>query len=168
MGDVGVEQKLKGGVDHAAHRPHFPAIRSRPGWKGEVGAEELIGTIEEVEEHEQDPRDPDPESDPWEEAGASWASLTGELRAKYHELVGEDGPTEEEIREAVRTLGAAAQSLVGSVGTAMSNPEVRTQVKDAASSLMTALTETFFGLADELKRAGSDDEGREPEGDDPP
>jgi hypothetical protein len=44
--------------------------------------------------------------------------------------------------------------VADSVGSAMKDPEVRDQVKDAAASFVTALGQTFSQLGDEL-RGGS-------------
>lgn len=118
-----------------------------------MGAEQLIGTIEQVENHEHDPT----AADPWTEASERWADVGDGLRRRYRDLVGDRGPTEDDLREALRTLGDAARSVADSVGSAMRDPEVRAQVKEAAASLVSALGATFEELGDELRRTFRDE-----------
>jgi hypothetical protein len=124
-----------------------------------VGTEQLIGTIEQVEQHNTDPT----QEDPWTEASDRWSDLGEGLRRRYRDLVGEDGPDEEAVRDAIRTLGEAAQSVVTSIGTAMKDPDVRAQVKDAAASLVSALGTTFDELGDELRRTFAEEQEAEAE-----
>lgn len=106
---------------------------------------ETADTIPDVTEHQQ--------PDPWAEAGRRWASISDKLKEHYRGLAGEDGPGEDEIKSALDTLGEAARTVADSVGSAMKDPEVREQVKDAAASFVTALGQTFSQLGDELRRA---------------
>lgn len=98
-------------------------------------------------EHEHDP------ADPWAEAGRRWASISDKLKDRYREMAGDEGPGEDDIRSALETLGDAARTVADSVGSAMKDPDVREQVKDAAASFVTALGQTFSQLGDELRRA---------------
>jgi hypothetical protein len=102
-----------------------------------------------VEDNEQT-QDP---TDPWAEASSRWSSIGDKLKDRYREMSGEGGPSEDEVRSALETLGDAARAVADSVGTAMKDPEVRDQVKDAAASFVTALGQTFSQLGDELRRA---------------
>jgi hypothetical protein len=122
-----------------------------------MGTEQLVGTIEQVEQHNTDPT----QEDPWTEATARWSDINEGLRRRYRDLVGEDGPDEEAVRDAIRTLGEAAQSVIASIGTAMKDPEVRAQVKDAAASLVSALGTTFDELGDELRRSFAEEQAAE-------
>jgi enamine deaminase RidA (YjgF/YER057c/UK114 family) len=74
------------------------------------------------------------------------------LRDRYREMAGEEGPSEEQVREALKTLGNAVQSVFESIGAAMKDPEVRTQVKDAAAGFVSAMGETFKDLGEEIQR----------------
>jgi polysaccharide deacetylase 2 family uncharacterized protein YibQ len=85
-------------------------------------------------------------------AGDRWAGIGDGLRRRYRDMVGDDGPSEDDVREALQTLGNAARSLADSIGVAMRDPDVRRQVKDAAASLVAALGTTFDELAVELRR----------------
>ena len=77
--------------------------------------------------------------------------MSEKIKTHYQDLVGDEGPSEEKVREAVSTLGTAAQSMIDSLGEAMRDPEVRGQVKDAAASFVAALGTTFSRLGDELR-----------------
>ena len=89
--------------------------------------------------------------------GERWAGIRDELRSKYRDVAGEDGPSEDQVREALNTLGGAAQRLVESVGDAARDPEMRGKLKEVAASLVTALGRTFEDLGDELKRPRAED-----------
>ncbi|HVR32366.1 MAG TPA: hypothetical protein VMS74_06620 [Acidimicrobiia bacterium] len=102
-------------------------------------------------ENEQDPTGPP--ADPWTEASQRWSSIGDKLKDRYKEMSGEDGPSEDQVRLALETLGDAARAVADSVGSAMKDPAVREQVKDAAASFVTALGQTFSQLGDELRRA---------------
>ncbi|HSJ27147.1 MAG TPA: hypothetical protein VLB67_02985 [Acidimicrobiia bacterium] len=94
--------------------------------------------------------------DPWEEAGRRWASIGEKLRERYREMSGEGGPSEDEVKSALETLGEAARAVADSMGSAMKDPEVRDQVKDAAASFVTAIGQTFSQLGAELRKTGDD------------
>lgn len=87
--------------------------------------------------------------------------LGSKLRTRYREIVGEDGPAEEDVRQAFTTIGTAAQSLVDSISESMRDPEVRDQVKEATSTFFSAIGKTLSQLGDELRsndESNSDDE----------
>ena len=110
-----------------------------------------------MERHEHDDdRDLD---DPWYQAGERFSSIAAKLRDRYAEIVGEDGPDEDEVRDAMKTIGTAAQSLVESISASMRDPEVRDQMKDASSTFFSAIGQTLSELGEEL---------REPDGRRPP
>ncbi len=115
-----------------------------------------------METHDGDPRG-GANGDPWQEAGERWATIGRRLREQYRTIAGDDGPTEDEVREAVVVLGDAARRIVDAVGGAMRDPAVRDQVRDAAASLVSALGTTFHDLGEELRR---DDTAGDPAGDD--
>lgn len=68
-------------------------------------------------------------------------------------MAGEEGPSEGDVKDAFRTLGAAFERVMDAVGSAFRDPDVRDQTKQAASSLVSALGATFEELGEELKRA---------------
>jgi Flp pilus assembly pilin Flp len=92
----------------------------------------------------------------------SWQSVAGEFRTlgyafrdHYRATKGEadTGPSEEEVRNALHTVTDAVDSALTSVGKAIRDPNVQKNAKDAATSLVEALGETFTQLGDALDRA---------------
>ncbi len=85
----------------------------------------------------------DPTSRPWDDLTEDLLGVTERLKAGYRRVADESGPTEEEIRDALRTLGAAWNQVAGSVGEVIRDEEVRTHLKRAASSLADAVGATL-------------------------
>jgi hypothetical protein len=119
-----------------------------------------------VETHENDPRDDGfaggASDEAWRQASEHFAVLGSKLRTRYQEIVGEDGPAEEDVREAFATIGTAAQSLVDSIGESMRDPEVREQLKEATSTFFSAIGKTLSQLGDELRTTRFDDSDETP------
>ena len=63
------------------------------------------------------------------------------------------GPSDDEIKQAFSTLAGAWDQVAESVSTVLTDPEIRHQIKEAASSFATALGATITELGSELKRA---------------
>jgi hypothetical protein len=102
-----------------------------------------------VEKHEQDPRE---SIDPWQQAAERWSDVGDKLKDRYRDVVGEEGPSEDQVRQALKTLGSAVQAVFESVGAAMRDPDTRTQVKDAAAGFASAVGQTFSDLGEEIRR----------------
>jgi hypothetical protein len=117
-----------------------------------MGTEELIGTIEQVEPHGEDPTI---ETDPWDVVAEEFRSLGTRLRDNYRQVADEHGPSEDELRQAFATLAGAWSQVAESVGEALRDTEVRRRLKHTVSALATALGTTISGLGVEL---GSDEE----------
>lgn len=75
----------------------------------------------------------------WSELTDDLLGLTDKLRTTYRQAAEEAGPTEDEVRDALRTLSGAWNQLAGSVGEAIQDPEVKTHLKKAATSLVNAV-----------------------------
>lgn len=117
-----------------------------------MGPEELVGTIEKVETHDNDPTS-ESSADPWTTFQEEWTELGDQLKDTYRRVANEDGPTEEEIKEALGTLAGAWNQVAGSVSAALDDPEVRQRIKDAGSAFATAVGRTISGLGEELRDA---------------
>jgi len=81
----------------------------------------------------------DQETGPWSELTDDLLGLTDRLRTTYRRAADESGPSEDQVRDALRTLAGAWNQLAGSVGTAIQDPEVKRHLKKAASSLVNAV-----------------------------
>jgi hypothetical protein len=108
-----------------------------------------------VEQHnDNDPRDTD---EAWHQVSKSWSDIGDRLKERYRDVVGDTGPSETEVRDALKTLGTAVQAVFDSLGSAMRDPEVRTQMKDAAAGFASAVGQTFSDLGDEIRRASEEE-----------
>lgn len=127
------------------------AVRGRDGVSAPVvGAKQLVGTIQEVESHDNDPTAEDGR-DPWSEFHDEFGELGDRLKETYRKVTSEHGPSEEEIKEAFGTLIGAWDQVAESVSAALQDPEVRERLKAAASSFATAVGNTITELGTELK-----------------
>lgn len=106
--------------------------------------------------------DPDPTTestgDPWETASGEFSELRQQLKDTYRKVAEDKGPTDEEIKEAFTTLAGAWDQVSESMSLALKDPEIREQLKDAASSLATALGTTLSEFGSELKRVTVEDD----------
>lgn len=126
-----------------------------------MGPKQLVGTIEEVETHERDPTVEDREGDPWGTVSSEFGQLKDRIAGAYRRVADENGPSEDEIKQAFVTLAGAWDQVAESVGAALRDPDVREQIKSAASSFATALGVTMSELGTELRdsrdRAGEEE-----------
>jgi hypothetical protein len=123
----------------------------------EVSPEQLVGTIEEVETHDQDPK-PDEDVDPWDTVSSEFGSLGDRLKDTYRRVAADRGPSEDEIKGAFATLIGAWDQVAESVTSALRDPEAREHLKKAASSFATALGSTISDLGDEFKGHSDEEE----------
>jgi hypothetical protein len=108
-----------------------------------------------VEQHnDNDPRDTD---EAWQQVSKSWVDIGDRLKDRYREVVGDAGPSEDQVRDALKTLGTAMQAVFDSLGSAMRDPDVRTQMKEATAGFASAVGQTFSDLGDEIRRANAED-----------
>jgi hypothetical protein len=92
-----------------------------------------------MEAHKGDPR----VGDTWQSLRNELSALGAKLRTSYREAVGEAGPSEEELRQAARTIMGGAERLGDALGRAMSDPEVRARLRQAAVSFGEAIRAAF-------------------------
>lgn len=116
-----------------------------------MSSKKLVGTIEQVEIHESDPID-NVDDDPWDRLADEFASLGEKLKSRYREVAGTEGPTDEELKAALRTLGGAWDRVADAVTAAMKDEEVRRSVKQTANSLAEAIGAAFNEIPTYLRR----------------
>ena len=116
----------------------------------EVSAKQLVGTIEEVKTHENDPTSDSPR-DPWTTFHEEFSGLGEQLKDTYQRAASENGPSEQEIKDAFGTLASAWNQVAGSVSAALQDPEVRQRLKDAGSAFAAAVGNTISELGSELR-----------------
>ena len=83
----------------------------------------------------------------WSDLTDDLLRLTEKVQGAYRSVADEAGPSEEEVREAFRTLAGAWNQIAGAVGAAISDPEVKSQVKRATSSLVSAIGATLAEMS---------------------
>jgi hypothetical protein len=125
-------------------------------WPTVERSKQLIGTIKEMETHDNDPIDDD-KTDPWDKLGEQFASLRDKLKDTYRHQPGEEGPSDDEVRDAFHTLGRAWDRLTDAVGTAVRDEGVRQQAKQAATGFFEAVGAAFSQLGSELRRTRTDE-----------
>lgn len=90
---------------------------------------------------------PDPDSS-WSELTDQAIALGDQLKHTYRRVADESGPSEEEIRQAFATLGAAWSQIAGSIGVALSDEAVRNQARQAGLALWTAISSSLTPMAE--------------------
>jgi hypothetical protein len=93
----------------------------------------------------------------WKQAGEQLSGLGLKLKLHYDEQRGDaDGEqvrAQDEVKEAVRKLGAALQDAVDAMGAAARDQAVKDDVREVGRSLKDALGVTFAEISDELGKA---------------
>jgi hypothetical protein len=94
----------------------------------------------------------------WKQAGDQLSGLGLKLKLHYEEQRGTDTDGEQvraqdEVKEAVRKLGAAVQDAVDAMGAAARDQAVKEDVRQVGRSLKDALGATFAEVSDELGKA---------------
>lgn len=97
-------------------------------------------------------------ADPWDKMVKEWRSLGRKLRDTYRESAVEAGPTEDEVKAALRTLGGAFDRMTNAFGAAVRDEQVRQNVKKAATGFVEAVGAAFSELGSELRRSGPHDQ----------
>jgi hypothetical protein len=154
MGDPWLPQKRQGGLDDPEGGADLPPVRGGAIGESVVSSKKLIGTIEQVEKHEGDPID-NTDDDPWDRLADQFASLGEKLKSRYREVAGAEGPSDEELKAALRTLGGAWDRVADAVSAAMRDEEVRKSVKQTAKSLAEAIGAAFNEIPTYLRRRPS-------------
>jgi hypothetical protein len=91
----------------------------------------------------------------WNEVGEGFKKLGSLFRDHYRAQTGEgEEPTvsDEEVKEAISTLGDSIKTAFATVGDAFRDPEVQEEAKDTARSFFDALGATFADIGDEISK----------------
>jgi hypothetical protein len=111
-----------------------------------------------VEQHDVNPIDQDG-VDPWDRLADQFAALRRKLRDTYRQSAGSEGPSEEDIREALRTLGGAWDRLAEAIEVAVRDEQVRAGIKQAATGFVEAVGSAFSELGAEMRRGSPSEDG---------
>lgn len=74
-----------------------------------------------------------------------------QLKDTYRKAASDDGPSEDEIKDAFGTIASAWNQVAGSVSAALQDPEVRERLKDAGTAFAAAVGNTIAELGTELR-----------------
>ncbi|HSR44932.1 MAG TPA: hypothetical protein VLT15_06850 [Acidimicrobiia bacterium] len=91
----------------------------------------------------------------WNEVGDGFKKLGSMFKQHYESQAGKDDSesvSEEEVKDAIRTIGENLKTAFATVGDAAKDPEVQAEVKQTAKSFIDALGATFADLGDEISK----------------
>ncbi|HKY47118.1 MAG TPA: hypothetical protein VJQ79_03945 [Acidimicrobiia bacterium] len=120
-----------------------------------------------METHKDDPIDgpepePGPEVDPWDKMAEQVSSLGRKLKDTYQRSIADEGPDQDDIKAALRTLGNAWEKVAQAVGAAARDEAVRANMKSAATGFFEAVGAAFTELGSELRRSKETEEEPRP------
>lgn len=97
----------------------------------------------------------------WYEVGEQFKTLGSMF--KYHYMSQDVGDrievvSDDEIKDALRTLGESLKAAFGTVGDAVADPEIRDEARQTAGSFFDALGATFSDLGHDISKR---DEGED-------
>jgi hypothetical protein len=100
----------------------------------------------------------------WSEVAEQLRALGTTIKNHYDAQAGhmpEDAVSQEEVKDALKTLGDSLTTAVGAAGVAFRDPEVTKEVKETAASFFGALGATFseMGAGIAATRTGGDPAG---------
>jgi hypothetical protein len=102
----------------------------------------------------------------WNEVGEQFKSLGSMLKVHYQTYEGEDITevvSDDEVKDALRTLGENVKAALASIGDAFADTEIRDEARQTAGSFFDALGATFSDLGHDIsKRAESEDQPSQP------
>ena len=111
MGYPVLPEQAEGCFDYAVDCAHFHTVGRPALGETEVGSEELVGSIEQVEIHVDDSREDNRPEAFWEQLSTGFAELGDLMRSGLTDLQDRDGPAREELRQAWGDFASASQRL---------------------------------------------------------
>jgi hypothetical protein len=106
----------------------------------------------------------------WNDVGEQLKTLGAMFKDHYQAYEGEDLTevvSDDEVKDALRTLGETVKAAFGTIGDAFADPEIRDEARQTAGSFFDALGVTFSELGSDIsKRPEIDDSPSQPFPDD--
>lgn len=102
----------------------------------------------------------------WNNVGEQLKNLGSVLRNHYEARHDEDvteAVSEDEVKEAMRTLGESIKSAFGAVGDAVTDPDLQDVARQTAGSFIEALGATFSELGSEIRGSSTGSDAAEVE-----
>lgn len=102
----------------------------------------------------------------WNDVGEQLKTLGTMFKSHYQAYEGEDiteAVSDDEVKDALRTLGESVKAAFGTIGDAFADPEIREEARQTAGSFFDALGVTFSELGDDIStRRESNDPSIQP------
>ena len=101
----------------------------------------------------------------WNEVGEQFKNLGSMLKVHYQTYEDEDITevvSDDEVKDALHTLGENVKAALASIGDAFADAEIRDEARQTAGTFFDALGATFSDLGHDIStRAGSEDSSSE-------
>ena len=108
--------------------------------------------------------------DAWSEVGEQLKTLGSMLKDHYQSHEGEvrvEVVSDDEVKEALRTLGDSVKTAFASIGDAIADQEIRTEARQTAGSFFDALGATFSELGADISKQSDQESPDQPPSDEP-
>jgi hypothetical protein len=106
----------------------------------------------------------------WNDVGEQFKTLGSMFKDHYQKHEGEirvEAVSDDEVKEALRTLGDSVKTAFASVGDAFADQEIRTEARQTAGSFFDALGATFSELAADISKHPNQESPDQPPSDEP-
>lgn len=101
----------------------------------------------------------------WNEVGDQFKRLGSTFKHLYETRDVDqqsDPPSDDEVKDALRTLGESVSHAFATVGDAFNDPEVKEETRQAAGLFFDALGATFSGVGDDISSGSKTEQGPTP------
>ncbi len=91
----------------------------------------------------------------WNDVGEQFKRLGATFKRHYESHDGTQGPevpSEDEVKDALRTLGESVKHALGAVGDTVSDPEIKEETRQTTALFFDALAVTFSELGDDISK----------------
>jgi hypothetical protein len=108
--------------------------------------------------------------DAWNDVGEQLKTLGSMFKSHYQSHEGEirvDAVSDDEVKEALLTLGDSVKTAFVSIGDAIADQEIRTEARQTAGSFFDALGATFSELGADISKQRDQDSPNQPPSDEP-
>ncbi|MDF1597247.1 MAG: hypothetical protein P1T08_14310 [Acidimicrobiia bacterium] len=91
----------------------------------------------------------------WSEVGEGFKKIGSMFKQHYESQAAGEGAeavSEEDVKDAVQTLGESIKTAFATIGDAVADPEVQSEAKQTAKSFVDALGASFSDLGDQISK----------------
>jgi hypothetical protein len=108
--------------------------------------------------------------DAWSDVGEQLKTLGSMFKSHYQSHEGEirvDVVSDDEVKEALRTIGDSVKTALASIGDVIADQEIRAEARQTAGSFFDALGATFSEFGAEISRRTNQESPDQPPTDEP-